>query len=305
MGISVHKAPRHKRVTLYELFSVVNVSSIFYRGLPKVRTVENTFTTNDFWEFFYLDRGSVLIELEDRTLSISAGEGILYPPFSKHRLAGSDAESINVITLSFDCPNLDVDFFSNKVFPLNSFEKNILSKIIKVGNLYFERYSNDPFGEKGIKLQKDSPHYVAPFIKASIEYLLLLLYLEKTFTNIEIKTSKLDLSPPISKVVDYMHQNVYKKLTLSDFAAIANMSSSQFRMQFKKETKQSVIDFFNDLKVEQAKILIRENVYSLDEIASMLNYSSSSYFSRQFKQKANMTPTEYSRLVNYFTLPNS
>lgn len=298
MENAVHTVSLVKRVSLHELFTVLNVSSIFYRGLPKSRTVQKDFTSNDFWEFFYVDRGEISIELKDETVSLSAGEAILYAPYSIHRLTGSVADSVNVISLSFDCPRLDPEFFSNKVFPFNALEKNILSKIVKIGNLYFERYSNDPFGEKGIKLREDAPNFAAPFVKASIEYLLLLLYSDNPLENIETKTSKLNLSPPISKVVDYMHQNVYKKLSLDDFAAVANMSSSQFRMQFKKELQQSVIDFFNDLRVEQAKILIRESIYSLDEVALTLNYSSSSYFSRQFKQKTNMTPTEYSRLVN-------
>jgi len=305
MKSSNHNELRHKRVALYELFNVFNVSNIFFRGLPQIRTTENEFSCNDFWEFFYVDRGSLSIEFENKIIFLEAGKGVFYSPYSKHRLAGTDAESVDVITLSFDCSGLDAAFFSSKTFALNSLEKNILSKIVKAGNLYFERYSNDPFGQKGIKLKPAASPFAVPFIKASIEYLLLLLYLEKPLTNIEIKTTKLNLSPQIKKVVDFMYQNVYKRLMLDDFALVANMSASQFRMQFKKETTQSVIDFFNTLKIEQAKILIRENLYSLDEIALMLSYSSASYFSRQFKAKTNMTPTEYSRLVNCFSLPNN
>lgn len=304
MEKSVKICPHHNRVNLYKLFTVDNISSIFFRGLPQIRTSEDKFFTNDFWEFFYVDRGSLYIELESNLVSLSAGEGIFYPPYSLHRLAGSDSKAVNVLTLAFDCTDLDKDFFSNKIFSLNSVEKNILSKIMKAGNLYFERYSNDPFGEKGIKLKEETPCFAVPFVKASIEYFLLLLYVENALTNLEIKATKLDLSPQIRTVVEYMYQNVYKNLTLNNLATIANMSASQFRMLFKKETAQSVMDFFTNLKIEQAKILIRENIYSFDEIAQMLNYSSSSYFSRQFKQKTNMTPTEYSRLVNSFALPD-
>ena len=295
---------RRKKVGLYDLFTVANINSIFYGGLPQMRTFSEEVIFHDFWEFYYVDRGTLSVELENKSVFLTAGEGIFYAPYSRHRMAGSDSESVISISLAFDCANLDTDFFSNKVFALNSLEKNVLSKIVTAGNLYFARYSNDPFGENGIKLKKEAPLFAVPFVKASIEYLLLLLYSEKSFTNIETKTTKLDLSPQIRKVVDYMYQNIYKKFVLNDFATIANMSASQFRMQFKKETSQSVIDFFNTLKIEQAKILIRENLYSFDEIALMLNYSSASYFSRQFKQKTNMTPTEFSKLVNYFVSTN-
>lgn len=295
----------HEKVKLFELFSVSDVVSIFYRGLPKSRTEEENEVSNDFWEFFYIDRGDISIEIENSTIHLSAGEGILYTPHSKHRLVGSLKDTVNVLSLSFCCSNLNTEYFSNRIFSLNSLEKIVLSKIINVGNLYFERYSNAPFEKKGIKIKDNMPDFAVPFIKASIEYFLLLLYSEIPLTNMEVKTTKLELSEPICKVIEYMYQNIYQKLFLDDFAYVANMSSSQFRMQFKKEVGQSVIDYFNSLKIEQSKILIRENLYSLDEIASMLNYCSSSHFSRQFKQKTNMSPTEYSKLVNYFTLPNN
>lgn len=296
---------RYKRVAMHCLFSVSAVSAVFYRGLPKIRSTDEDLVCNDFWEFFYVDRGDISIELNGEKITLRAGEGVLFAPYARHRLAGSESDAIYVFSLSFDCEGLDAEFFSNKVFLLNSLQKNILSKIISVGNLYFERYSNAPFGEKGLKLKENVPAFAVPLLKSSIEYFLLLLYSEERLSTIEKKSSKLELSRPISTVIDYMYNNVYRRLTLHDFALVSNMSASQFRMQFKKETKQSVIDYFNNLRIEQAKVLIREGNYTLDEIALKLNYSSSSYFSRQFKQKTSMTPTEYSRLVNYFMLPDN
>ena len=293
----------YKKVKLYSLFSVTHVVSIFYRGLPQKRTVEKGLTSNSFWELFYVDRGDINIETDNGEITLSEGEGILYAPYSSHRLTGSTHDSTNVITLSFYSPKLDVEMFGNKVYTLNAFEKNVLSKIIKMGNMHFERFSNEHFGPKGIKLKSSVPGYAVPFVKASIEYLLLLLYIEKVAANIERKHYKIKLSQTTSQAIDYMYQNVYKKLTLDEIALFVNMSSTQFRMQFKREIGRSVIDYFNDIKIEQAKILIREDLYSLGEIALKLDYCSESYFSRQFKQKTGMTPSEYSRLVNLGLLP--
>ena len=291
--------PIYKKVELYNLFCVTNIISIFYRGLPRKRTTEYTYADNDFWELFYVDRGDISLEIDNRNVTLSAGQGVLYAQHSSHLLAGSSHYSSNVVSISFDCNNLDDNFFGNKVFVFNAFEKNILSHLINVGNQYFERFSNDPFGEKGSKLKANAPNFAIPFVKISIEYLLLLLYQKKTFTNIEKKTSHIKLSSSITQAIDFMYQNLDKKLTIDDIASHVKMSSTQFRIQFKKELGKSVIDYFNDIKVEHAKILIREDVYTLSEISLMLGYCSESYFSRQFKQKANMTPSEYARLVNY------
>ena len=119
-----------KKVGLYELFTVININSFFNGGLPQTRTFSEEVIFHDFWEFYYVDRGTLSIELEEKSVFLEAGEGIFYSPYSKHRLTGSDSESVNIISLAFDCVNLDTDFFSNTVFALNSLEKSILSKII-------------------------------------------------------------------------------------------------------------------------------------------------------------------------------
>lgn len=293
--------PLYKRVALYDLFPVTNVVSLFYRGLPRKRTVEISDTHNDFWELFYVDRGNISIVLENKSFTLSSGQGVLYAPHSTHRLIGSTVDSTNVVSISFDCPTLNKSFFANKLCVFNALEKNILSNLINIGNSYFERFSNDPFGEKGTKLKENAPDFAIPFVKASIEYLLLLFYHKKPVSNFEKKTARIQLSPAITQAVDFMYQNVEKKLTIDNIAAFVKMSCTQFRTQFVKELGHSVIDYFNDIKVEQAKILIREDVYSFSEIAFKLGYSSESYFSRQFKQKTNMTPSEYARLVNYIS----
>ena len=58
-----------------------------------------------------------------------------------------------------------------------------------------------------------------------------------------------------------------------------------------------VIEYFRNLKVEQAKILIREGNYNFTEISELLGYSSIHYFSRHFKQATGFSPTDYARSI--------
>ena len=99
--------------------------------------------------------------------------------------------------------------------------------------------------------------------------------------------------------IEFMYRNADKKLTVRDIATHVKMSEPNFRAIFKKHTSESVMEYFHELKIEHAKMLIRQNIYTQGEIASALNYSSVSYFCRHFKQKTGMTPTEYARLIYY------
>lgn len=50
---------------------------------------------------------------------------------------------------------------------------------------------------------------------------------------------------------------------------------------------------FADMKIEQAKILLRNSTYSITEVSEILGYNSVHYFSKRFKLATTMSPTEY------------
>ncbi|MEE3309429.1 helix-turn-helix domain-containing protein [Sharpea azabuensis] len=49
--------------------------------------------------------------------------------------------------------------------------------------------------------------------------------------------------------------------------------------------------------MQKSKELIKESKYTISEIASMLGFSSIHYFSRRFKQKFDINPTEYANKI--------
>ena len=50
-------------------------------------------------------------------------------------------------------------------------------------------------------------------------------------------------------------------------------------------------------KLEESKKLIREGKMNFTQIAAQLQYSTVHHFSRQFKEKFGLTPTEYARAI--------
>ena len=70
-------------------------------------------------------------------------------------------------------------------------------------------------------------------------------------------------------------------------------SKSYLKKLFKNATGYSIMDYYTHLKIERAKILIKSGEMSVSEIAELLGYSSIHYFSRVFKKKTGLSPTEY------------
>ena len=96
---------------------------------------------------------------------------------------------------------------------------------------------------------------------------------------------------------DYMRQHYGQKLTLKDIAASLNISVSQLKLVFREQIGTSVIGYLTELRMKEAKRLIRENQFSFTQIADIVGYESIYYFSTRFKQVTGMTPTEYARTL--------
>ena len=53
------------------------------------------------------------------------------------------------------------------------------------------------------------------------------------------------------------------------------------------------VEYLTTIRMEKAKELLERADYSMKEICSMVGYSDPNYFSRSFKKKVGVTPTEY------------
>ena len=56
-------------------------------------------------------------------------------------------------------------------------------------------------------------------------------------------------------------------------------------------------EYIRRIKLQESKQMIREGNMNFSEIANALQYSTIHHFSRQFKEKFGITPTEYAKSV--------
>ncbi len=97
----------------------------------------------------------------------------------------------------------------------------------------------------------------------------------------------------ISKVCNYIKENISQKITLSDAASLVNMSESSFSHFFKKQTSISFITYVNNLRVAKACDLLANTSLSASEICYDCGFNNKSNFIRLFSKRKNMTPIEY------------
>jgi YesN/AraC family two-component response regulator len=101
----------------------------------------------------------------------------------------------------------------------------------------------------------------------------------------------------IAKMIGYLQSHLDRNFTLDQLCDIFAISRTGLKMIFKVHTGIGAMEYFNRLKIDRAKQLIREENGNFSAIAESLGYSSIHHFSKQFKRITNMTPSEYARSI--------
>ena len=95
----------------------------------------------------------------------------------------------------------------------------------------------------------------------------------------------------------YLEENVYGNMTLAGICSKFFMGKSQVCKIFGEQIGKSPIEYYTELKITEAKRLLRED-YSVSAVSDRLSYSSIHNFSRAFKKCVGISPTEYKKKLN-------
>lgn len=97
----------------------------------------------------------------------------------------------------------------------------------------------------------------------------------------------------IFPALEYINKNPYDSVSVGFYAKMCHLSDGGFRRLFKQYFGKSPREYVIELKIAAAKTILEESEISIKEISEILNFESSSYFCRLFKNKTNLSPTEY------------
>jgi two-component system response regulator YesN len=99
----------------------------------------------------------------------------------------------------------------------------------------------------------------------------------------------------VDQATRYIREHFHKNLTLNDIAHAVYISPYYLSHIFKEQLNCTVIDYLTNVRIEEAKKLLRKKGISIVNVAERIGYSDSGYFSKVFKKSEGVTPSAFKR----------
>jgi two-component system response regulator YesN len=219
--------------------------------------------------------------------------------------------------------DLFIDILNNLELSLrNCLEVGDYHQVSAIFNEYsalFKRFQFDPLEvvklliEVYVRLQSSCPEFSKSLIELygledsypknlesfdTYDFLLgenIKLYTEVIKKIVEIRNRK---DKRLVKVIkDYINDNYHEPISLNMIAENIYLSPSYISDLFKKQTGENITDYLAKVRIEKAKILLKDLQIKSYEIGEMVGYKDPAYFSKVFKKVVGVSPNEYRSIV--------
>ena len=231
--------------------------------------------TNPMAELLYVQRGSLHSVADGRKQYLQEGDFVIYEPDQWHMQYADTDVSPCCLRILFDMSG-DLSALKNRKFTASGAVQQVIAHLLQE--------------------QERTESYADEMILALLNQLILLLL--RQAENLPLPDERMKGEYRIIyQTQAFVSSHVWEDLSVPFVAHHVDMSPSYLTALFQKHLAISPGEYIRRVKLQESKHMIRENKLNFTEIAAELQYSTVHHFSRQFKEKFGMTPSEYAKLV--------
>ena len=257
--------------------SVTGLYTFFYQ--EKENGFFSAGEAHSMLELTYIDQGSLHSVVDGRDTVLSQGDLYIYGPNQWHVQYSDIGVAPRYLTISFDAEGCDVSKLIDRKFRVSQKAQNLLQQLLNE--------------------QERTDEYSTDIVISLLNILLLTIIRNANARETPLKTSNTIHSENeiIRRAQQYVGTHIREKLSVPLVAHMAGVSPSYLTALFQKNLQISPGEYIRRIRLQESKLMIREGHMNFSAIAAALQYSTVHHFSRQFKDKFGITPTEYARTV--------
>jgi len=180
-------------------------------------------------------------------------------------------------------------------------ESEFLSeKSLKMYKDFFESLSNpvintgvDFYNQCKLIMEEHKNTSKLSEIKCQMAFNQLMLNLIESSKSIAISLNSIQDSFSIDLINEFVDKNISRKIYVSELADLVDTDVSQLKERFEALLGLSICKYIQNKRIEHAKKLMLNSKESITSIAFELGFSSSQYFSNQFKEVTGLRPRAF------------
>lgn len=139
------------------------------------------------------------------------------------------------------------------------------------------------------ELQLTRPHY-EEYLSLLLRELFLLISRQ---APMGISSQNRMLQKEMEEATQYFNEHFAEEISIEQYAMDKHLSISWFIRSFKRYNSVTPMQYILNLRITNAKTLLRTTTYSVSEVASIVGYNNPLYFSRLFKKQTGLPPSEF------------
>lgn len=225
--------------------------------------------------FFYCTEGKGVISVNGKKYTLHKNEAFCIPKNQSHFYYACDDDPWSILWVHFKGED-------TKYFPLEECRVVHFSTEASINRMFF-------LFDLLFRVLDVSYYSLGNFIYISQ---VLGLILAEVYRREKPKSVSLE-NRQVTHIIRFMYKNLHKNLTLQQILKEFNCSKSHLNDIFQKATQHSPMDFYINLKMQEACKLLRSTDLLVYEVAEKLHYKDQYYFSRIFKKIIGVSPSEY------------
>ncbi len=231
-------------------------------------------------ELTYVDQGELHCVADGQDLVLKQGDIAVFGPNQWHMQYADISVAPRYVTISFDLSGANISPLLNRKFQAPQQAVQLLQQMLRE--------------------QEKSDEYANDMIMAYLKTVLLVLLREAAAPSggkLQTANAVHSENEIIRQAQQFISAHIREKLSVPLVARQVDVSPSYLTALFHKNLQISPGEYIRRIKLQESKQMIRENNLNFTEIAAALQYSTVHHFSRQFKEKFGITPTEYAKSV--------
>ena len=230
-------------------------------------------------ELTYVDQGELHTVADGQDILLKQGEIAFKGPNQWHMDYADMGVAPRYVTITFDLEGVDITPLLNRKFAAPQSAVTLIQHMLREQER-MDAYSQD---------------MILSYLSALV--LTILRHADAPEAKLKASNSVHSENEIIRRAQQYISGHIREKLSVPLVARMVDVSPSYLTALFHKNLQISPGEYIRRIKLQERKQMIREGNLNFTEIAAALQYSTVHHFSRQFKEKFGITPTEYAKSV--------